>query len=290
MVMLLWSGCGPTAPSGGMSTTGMETDGVDVDGASTIRTGTTPLETTSAPDGTLDVTGDSSLGDSTGMCEIDLPEECRINSSCPEPCERHAGPNDVCNILDDDCPMGQKCVMSSDTNTICQPLVVPTLQLYESCELEGSRALDPCDRGMKCLAAYCVGLCQCSFLTPTCADPEASCLMASETDVLPCPKPCDLLIQDCPSGTRCGFLGAFPICGTLLGAVGIGEICAGDPVCAPGTACMDNAPGCPVDAYGCCTPYCDLDDLDACADLPGDAECAPVDSACVDGVGVCIAA
>lgn len=249
-------------------------------GTSTGTTSTTGVVTTTAPHACPPAT-------STGVDDEEDPTECAFVCDTPD------HPPGWCDIWNDDCPAGQKCSLVSvngdnawDT-TRCVPVAPAPDQLYEPCSLtgDGSDGLDTCDRGMICLpdefsdSRVCIGFCSGASHRPRCADPEALCYETAPPWGL-CRRQCDPLAQNCEQGNACihdpwsgnGFL-------CILDASGdegqLFDSCEYANACDPGLDCGDPtaAVECDPTAFGCCLPFCDLDDPTPC---PGAGqECVP---------------
>ncbi len=200
-----------------------------------------------------------------------------------------------CDIWAQDCPAGEKCMPwandggSSWNATKCSPVDPNPNQVGDPCTVEGSgvSGIDSCDEAMMCWdvdsdtgMGVCVAFCTGSEAAPQCADAGSSCNIRNDGVLILCLPGCDPLLQDCPSTQEC-----------LPNSDGQGFHCvpdgsgdagvAGDPCeygnsCDPGLYCesADLVSGC-TGASGCCAPFCDLTDSNACAGVAGGVSCVP---------------
>ncbi len=189
-----------------------------------------------------------------------------------------------CDPSAQDCPEGSKCTamakMADDTWNInkCVPEPQNGKMQGETCTTQTDMftGIDDCAKGYICLnqkddgtEGYCVEFCTPEMACPNTSGGAGYCLVANE-GVLPiCLDLCDPLTQDCPG----------------LGACYVGDnnyICYGpDPVdtdglegaecnflnaCAKGLNCNEasTVDGCMTDQYGCCNPFCALDEANPC--------------------------
>jgi hypothetical protein len=167
------------------------------------------------------------------------------------------------------------------------PVVEDPNEVGEPCTVadSGVSGIDDCVLGAMCwnvdaetMIGECVGFCTGSEANPTCTDPCTSCSINGDGVLLLCLPGCDPLAQDCSETQACypindGFACA-PDAGEEEGE--IGSPCEYLNVCDPGSWCADSqdVPGC-AGAYGCCTPFCNVDATDECdALLPG-TTCTP---------------
>lgn len=176
-----------------------------------------------------------------------------------------------CELLDDDCPSGQKCAAyamdGGDTPDAarCVPVAAPASQVGDACRVEGwiASGLDDCDRELACwgvdpgtLVGTCVPLCE-AGAPPSCADPNRRCRHAGGPLRI-CLLACNPLAAECGEDKGCYPYDGWPSC--LPDASGSNGI-AGDPCvflngCEPGLYCAPAAdvPGCR--ASDCCTSFC----------------------------------
>ncbi len=271
MVVGLAGGCGPQVidPSEGASTSTTDvattTQGTTVGTTTTGPTTTTSVDDTSPADSSTDP-------EMTSLVFIEDPT---------------GGPVD-CDIWDQDCPVGEKCVPwandggSSWNATRCAPVAEEPHAPGESCTVEGNAVsgLDDCDYGSMCwdvdpetMMGECVAFCMGTEANPICEDACTSCTINSSGILNLCLPMCDPLGQNCNEGEGC-----YPVNDTFACAPdasgdmgGVAEVCEFLNVCDPGSACIppDMLPAC-EGSYGCCSPFCDVAAADTCdALLPG---------------------
>src|SRR5690606_12305547 len=128
------------------------------------------------------------------------------------------GPGVYCDIWDEDCAEGQKCMpVSLDGDSAweslaCVPIAPEPDALNEPCQLLGTGldGLDTCEQHTMCWnvdpdtgEGTCLGLCTGTPDVPTCADPGAVCQISGEGVLNLCIPKCDPLEQDCPDGEAC---------------------------------------------------------------------------------------
>lgn len=222
------------------------------------------------------------------------------------------GGGQACDIWQEDCPAGQKCMpVSLDGDSVweqssCVPVVPDPAGLNEPCELlgDGLDGLDTCDEHTMCWEVdpatntrVCLGLCTGTPDDPSCADPDAACQLSAESVLNLCLPTCDPLASDCPSGQVCipdGSAEQFVCAPDLSGEGGQAfDPCSFVNQCDPGHVCVDaaNASQCDPQQGGCCLPFCDVTGALACPSP--DLECTPwfEDSGTapdLDHVGVCV--
>lgn len=261
-------------------TTGSVTSTPGTAGTSTTTPATTPLPPTTdatSPEATESSSGDESSGADTLDCpagDFIPPGECE--DDCYRPIPGCVIDPIECSVWDQDCPEAEKCnAWSNNGDPIynaarCVPMAAKPDLVGEPCEAEGSKfsGVDTCELGARCwgfeefsLAGTCVAMCGGSAAAPSCADPDAICLVANGEDVINlCVPRCDPLGTDCDAG-----LGCYPIDGGFaclppgVGLLPVAEnTCALLSECEPGTACTDDASACLDGAEPCCAAYCDL--------------------------------
>lgn len=188
------------------------------------------------------------------------------------------------------CGDGEKCNPADPlkhgiwSGTACVPLDPDADEIGEPCTVEGDpySGVDTCVAGALCwavdpetLEGTCLELCTMDFES-TCETPGTLCALFS-ADLPLCLRTCDPLVQDCEEGESC-FMG--PVGGSCLPDISGDEgqaldMCVLILACDPGLTCLFGdlyLPGC---AYPrCCSPFCDLTVMDACAGLPG-SSCLP---------------
>lgn len=198
-----------------------------------------------------------------------------------------------CDIWMEDCPEGQKCMPwdsmgGADTwnSTTCSDVNAAPGQKGDVCTVEGSSTsgIDTCDKHLLCWyiddmnTGTCISMCEGSEEAPTCPDGE-KCDVSNNGSLILCLLTCDPLVQSCPDGQICFFDGVQDfICDfDASGEEGqYGDACAYINVCDYGLFCADQAsvPGC-ANGDGCCSPYCNLSDMEnTCPGAPMQ-ECVP---------------
>ncbi|MEM6292086.1 MAG: hypothetical protein AAGA54_12500, partial [Myxococcota bacterium] len=216
-------------------------------------------------------------------------------------------PIDGCDQFAQDCPEGEKCTPAGFENeagwsvTRCVPVAPEPATLGEPCTVEGAAnsGMDNCDIGTMCwsidpdtLQGECVGLCEGDIADPTCADPNAECIISSEAILTLCIPQCDpLQIGACGDDQLCVPTGSGFVCAPdeSQGGGALWDDCAFINACDDGLLCAPTSAFCDPDAEGCCTPYCDLTSPSCPEGLP----CTPFfpeDGAppAFEDVGVCI--
>lgn len=219
-------------------------------------------------------------------------------------------PTNECDIFEQDCPAGEKCMPWSSTGgsawdaTRCSPIDPNPNGVGDPCTVEGSgvSGIDDCDGTSMCWAVdpetnmgTCIAFCTCSADNPIC-EPEATvCSISNEGVLVICLPVCNPLdLQACPTGQMCtdspsGIFVCIPDASGRMGEVG--DPCAYKNVCDPGLFCGDpgSVPGC-ADSSGCCSSFCTIGDNAAC--LAGQ-ECVPwyeqgqAPDSCLAEVGAC---
>lgn len=202
------------------------------------------------------------------------------------------GPAVECDSYQQDCPEGEKCNPWSNNgsgawNALgCFPVDPTPGQIGETCQVEGNgtSGVDTCELAAMCWnvnmetnEGTCIGLCEGSAATPTCADPTATCVIQNGGILNLCLASCDPLLQECLGNEACypvdeGFVCAPDASGVDAGAQG--DLCEFINACDAGLNCLDAdayGPGC-VGAGGCCSAFCDINDIDPCS---AGQECLP---------------
>lgn len=283
LLSLLVLGCGPTSNDSASTTTSTST--------TTATDPTTTTSTSTANSTTLAPT----TSDTAGFVAMpDLPT-----------------PGEACDPWQDTCPAGQKCKPYAEgfgpwIGASCVPVADPSTPTGGACEAAELSFTDECEGGAVCHgflgdeeSRRCHEICGGSLAQPTCSAACSRCVSNGGFAGV-CLFPCDPRASDCPPGQTCQVLVEAPrlLCGVGPGPSTAGEVCESPGWCTEGTACADAAlvPGC-ADAK-CCTPVCDLDAPDTCAQtLPG-TTCSPwpantpdFEASCLPaGLGLCTAA
>jgi hypothetical protein len=200
-----------------------------------------------------------------------------------------------CDIFEQDCAPGRKCVpYSSDGRpawnaTRCIRIASPPRGKGEPCTIADHAwsGVDDCDGGLICwdvdertLEGTCAALCVGDESNPTCADPCEECPITSNGALLVCRRACEPLLQDCPHGEACYWIGDDLGCAPDLSpaGAGIGSPCEFINVCPEGTTCLyaSHVPGCPAGSDGCCAPFCAAAGVDVCPELLPGTSCVPI--------------
>lgn len=274
LLVALVLACTPPPPGGdatqasgdpGASTTDATAD------AAAAAAATTALATT----GTGATTGaDTSMAtheDSTFVAPTDLPP-----------------PGFYCDWFAQDCPSGEKCVpldqgvVSYLGGPVCVPLSPEPVRLGGSCTLLGDPWIDDCEPGTVCLEVTAEGFGTCRQIClvnfeQDCTMPDTLCLgpFCQSCTVQFCQPACDALDPlACPEGQQCALGG---IC--VFDASGDegqdGDECEWPNACDPAMGCVYGPALADCAARNCCSPLCDLDEPNPCAEL-GET-CVPYD-------------
>lgn len=218
--------CGP-AVDGNPDDDGSNDDTSQGDTASTTAMSTST--TGKSDDGTTAVTTGMSGGTTldTGFTSSGSDEwgdgSCGFYGGCPI----DAGGGSVeCDVWDQDCPDGEKCVPWSndggeDLNaTRCVPVDPRADGIGDPCLVEGSptSGLDTCEEGALCwdvdeetLEGHCVPMCQGNTQTPQC--PEGLTCAAGPGGLLTlCLPSCDPRQDDCAPEETCTDVSHGPVC------------------------------------------------------------------------------
>jgi len=209
--------------------------------------------------GTGDITGEATTeGASGGTAGLD--EECdpRVQD-CAEGLKCTAYSERTLNTYD-----ANKCVLEPENGGVAG----------EDCEVIGAdlfSGIDTCAKGHICLefdaegeGGFCVEFCQ---WDGTClATPGGFCPVGGEGTLPLCIFTCAPLLQDCPGAQACygdPWSGPPFICYLPDPQDGgqDGSTCSFTNDCLAGLHCSESETleDCPMDAYGCCTPFCPLD-------------------------------
>jgi hypothetical protein len=198
-----------------------------------------------------------------------------------------------CNLWDQDCPPGAKCVPFDSAmtgvvdKTRCVEIAESPGKAGDPCVAEGGVVgLDDCELGLLCWLldgeghGTCTPMCEGNPDAPVCA--EGLVCDISTGGLLPlCLTTCNPLSPSCPSGQICipSMAQVFVCDGDVSGDAGAyGDPCEFLNVCDPGLLCVagQNVPGCQTN--GCCTEFCDLSEAmsmpNQCSGAP-EQECVP---------------
>lgn len=188
-----------------------------------------------------------------------------------------AGPDLQCDVWEQDCPEGQKCMPwandggTSWNATKCTDINPNPGLPGDPCTVtdNGVSGIDSCEEGAMCWnvdpetnEGVCVGFCDGSPDNFSCTEQNTTCVIANQGVLILCVPTCDPLLQNCegelciPNPTDADYF----VC--ILDASGeegaYGDPCEFANACDPGLVCLDApyVPGC--QASGCCTPFCNL--------------------------------
>ncbi len=260
----------PTSPDGPSPTTGFDTTTA---GPET----TDPTSPGNATTTDVESTGEVLLSTTTieGSTTLAPPDSDDGGSFIVEP---DPDPPGQCSPWLEDCPAGEKC-MPVDVGNVgtwntlqCRPVSDGATAPGTACTVDGGpfTGVDSCQQHAMCfgvddeLKGDCVGMC-------TGAPDDASCPAG-----LACAQLNGGLLNLCL--TRCDPLAPACLAGDVCVPLELDFVCApgvDDPApafasceflngCAVGTACLNSelAPQCDPDEFGCCLPFCPLDDPD----------------------------
>ena len=289
-------GCGPaialdepTDDGGTTAGVGSTDDGV-VSADSAPPPPSTTVATSSVTTGVADTGfGDTDSGDATDGDDSTflLMPDGGACSSIPEGTKAHCT---RCDVWQQDCPQGEKCVAWANSDagawnaTRCTEVADSPGAVGDPCSVEGSgfSGIDDCEFGAMCFyvdpetnTGTCVAQCTGSAAMPIC-DEGSSCTTSSKGVLNLCVLDCDPLLGDCPSDHVCtpGNFG-FRCIPQVGEPVPVGEACALPGQCIAGAVCVDTEfAGC-VDAGDCCTAFCDLEDPNPEASCAAGQVCIP---------------
>jgi hypothetical protein len=168
------------------------------------------------------------------------------------------GPTPECDLFEQDCLDGEKCIPRGFFSTECVPIPKEPLEEGEACTAVSRE--DPCDVGQWCGPtatgvgeSTCVRLCAGTFVDPVCP-PDMICVFDDDNVVAYCAPPCDPFEPDaCGEGLSClpTRLGLGCVQG---GYAGGSDHCYQHDSCVGGLACHEVAGCC---HSKCCAPFCD---------------------------------
>jgi hypothetical protein len=295
--MLLLLACGPTVHA--LDQEANETSSGHDDGAGSIDPVTTGAATTDSTPTTTPTTASSTstTGPDDGL--DDDPSGGFIDHS--------DFPVHGCDIFEQACLDGLKCApIAYDEDgmphgSTCVAIEADPNHVGEACTLyDAYGGADDCDASSLCwgldpetLEGTCVALCTYGDDAPVCADETSSCMIMADGLLPLCLSCCDPLASHCEEGTTCLRLAeGFACAPTMESGAPLGDACTTTTRCEPGLHCAAAAllPGC-QGGDGCCTPYCDLGDANACDDglaCTPVFEPAPGASCATQSVGACL--
>lgn len=274
--------CGPTVGvetgGGAGSSEDSTTGGADSVGPSTGATASTTVATSDPTQGASegitppDETTTEWMDESTGVAEggtfLVIPDGGGY------PCSTFS----VCDVWAQDCPEGEKCVITDGDGTAdlegcvfpsCVPLDPNPVPTGSPCTMPDGpwSGVDDCDIGAFCwdvdpvtLEGTCVASCMGSEANPLC-DGGLTCVIDFASWITVCVPGCDPLAPACGEGGTCGVTnGAPPVClPTSLGVPATQAAACNHTIgCGDGFACMaaNTVAGC-EDPSSCCTAICD---------------------------------
>jgi hypothetical protein len=188
----------------------------------------------------------------------------------------------TCDVFEQDCPDGDKCVAYSSTGEgwdgfKCVPVMGDRVP-GEPCTYGGSaEATDDCDEHSACWnfegvgveQGTCLAFCMGTADDPICP-PDSSCVISSSYTLGYCLPTCDPLAQDCNVGYGCYWTHTDFSCVFTTENIPEGEPCGYVNDCAPSLVCLtaEVLPAC--NGSACCGRWCNHDLGDAqCETAPG---------------------
>ncbi|MBK7826666.1 MAG: ribulose phosphate epimerase [Nannocystis sp.] len=263
---------------------------------------------TSTPTSDPGTTGDA--GTTTDTPTTDTPTTDTPTTDASTTDDPTGGVNVECDAIQQDCPEGSKCTSYGKipgdawNANKCVP-VMGTGQAGDDCAVEGMdmfSGIDNCAKGLICLSVdaelkngACVEYCSKDLDCPNTSNGDGLCFADANEGTLPiCLSLCDPLLQDCPGQGACygdSMSGPPGFCFTPDPKNGgmDGDACSFANACLPGLNCAEAATqeGCVTMEYGCCAPFCALDEM-TCT---GAEECVPFYMMAFPGyenVGICV--
>lgn len=190
----------PDSATGTGASTGASTGIVDTTNAGSTSTSTSS-GSTGAPVPTT--TGDETCGTAcTGTSE----------GASFLPGDPDAGSGVECDVLAEDCPVGQKCMPyvrdgggTSWNGLKCVPVDPAPVGVGEACDAPGNglTGVDNCDKHVMCWDVdNDMGVCAAMCVDNACA-PGFNCFIANDGVLNLCLQACDVNLPDCPPGTGC---------------------------------------------------------------------------------------
>lgn len=259
---------------------------------------TTTTSTSSADTGETDptdppaTTGTSQTPDPTGDPPAETDGSTSGNAFIPQ---LDAGAAVECDVWQQDCPEGEKCMpWASDGGiswnaTRCSPIVGDSVQPGDSCTAEGGplSGIDNCELGAMCWnidgetnTGTCVGFCEGSAQQPSCGTAGTECSISLDGVLILCLPSCDPILQNCPTDAEAcypGVEGGFQCYPDYSGATGAyADPCGHTNDCDPGLFCTFSSivPECASDL--CCSEFCDLSEPNPDASCTGEGQsCIP---------------
>ncbi|MBL4688464.1 MAG: ribulose phosphate epimerase [Nannocystaceae bacterium] len=316
VVSLVAAACGPSlnvlgdpesgAQSGGGdgSTGGAATDSISVP----PNPSTTAASTTTGDSATFGDVDDTTVGDDSDSGD-DTAFIVSADGMCSAPPGYAAHCAFECNVWEQDCPRGEKCVPWANDGggswnaARCTEVASTPAAVGEPCVVEGSAVsgIDDCEFGAMCFyvdqeteTGTCVSMCTGEVFDPVCPD-GTGCSISNEGVLILCLPTCDPLGDPCPDAQVCAPVSEDFWCVPSIGEASYGEACDQFGECASGLACLDaTVSGC-AEPNSCCAAFCDLNAVDpdaACPDVELGQVCTPwffegKEPPGLDDLGVC---
>lgn len=309
-VGLMASACGPAAVDNDSGTSGSGSSSTTAEpSASTQAPGSETGAVSTVSTGSGDTVATTEQADSgTDAADDSADQGASFYGGAPD---QGPGSSQECDIFEQDCPDGEKCVAwaaDGDTwnATRCSPVSDTPDQPGEPCTTEGGgmSGIDTCDIGAMCWnvdaqsnVGECIAMCQGNLLDASCPEAGTVCSISNLDTLAVCVPACHPLMQDCTQNEGCiptssGEFACFPQLGMDAAH---GETCSGPDTCDPGLLCVDAELHTDCQSDQCCSTYCDTTDPDAdtgCEGLDAGQACtawyvegrAPTG---YDNVGVC---
>jgi hypothetical protein len=205
-----------------------------------------------------------------------------------------SGASGMCDLIKQDCPMGQKCVAANVgtqqnpmLGTECVPLASMVVGLNQTCMR--AMGMDNCDKGLSCSTVgapagmrVCLKVCAAGTDCPS----TEKCVAGFGAGV--CVKSCTPFGSDCASGMTCSSFQSdiastmnndiiVPVCRTI-GTTMLGGTCMRSSECGANAGCLTDT--------GTCAQICD--DTHICRTIDHDAgmpTCTPLAEG--SSLGVC---
>ena len=177
-------------------------------GASTGIVDTTHANSTSTSSGATGAPVPTTTGDETcGTACTGTSEGASFLPGDPD-----AGSGVECDVLAEDCPVGQKCMPyvrdgggTSWNGLKCVPLDPAPVGVGEACDAPGNglTGVDNCDKHVMCWDVdNDMGVCAAMCVDNACT-PGFNCFIANDGVLNLCLQACDVNLPDCPPGTGC---------------------------------------------------------------------------------------
>lgn len=198
-----------------------------------------------------------------------------------------------CDVWEQDCPRGEKCVPwandggDSWNGARCTEIDSSPAAVGEPCVVEGSAVtgIDDCEFGAMCFyvdeeteTGTCVAMCTGEVFDPVCPD-DTTCSISSDGALTVCLPTCDPLGTPCPDEQTCGLVSEGFWCVPSIGEASYGEACDQFGECAPGLGCLKTTISPCAESNSCCAAFCDLNAVDpdaACPEVELGQVCTPL--------------